>query len=268
MPKDPAWLSEKDTWVLSDTFVKFKNTCHPELGDELNGKKIVGIWVNHRGTLKAYKVQCLACDNVTEYFLSNNLKRRVYQKCKLCYNTKESTAWFRENYDAKSAHALEALYAKRYDCRTMQEDRKNRNFEPSWYSDYKDFAKYVSSLENFDKWPKYKLNRIDNEKGYLKGNLDFVTNRINTANYTGAKKIRFKDKVYFRPEFIQWAVGIENYRTVFNFIFTRVDKRGYKLATALYELFTYRDDYPDRETKARYDAWYKENFLSTETSNA
>lgn len=60
---------------------------------------------------------------------------------------------------------------------------------PAWVADRVEFLRYLVGLDGWDK-PELQLDRIDNQQGYVPGNLRFVTRSINMSN---KRKIKARD---------------------------------------------------------------------------
>lgn len=70
------------------------------------------------------------------------------------------------------------------------------------------YIKYVSSLPDFD--IALQIDRIDNNKGYVRGNLRFVTPAINSKNLECSVKVSYKGETYHWIDFVEkfCSVGI------------------------------------------------------------
>lgn len=65
---------------------------------------------------------------------------------------------------------------------------------PAWITDRVEFLRYLVTLDGWDN-PKLQLDREDNERGYVPGNLRFVTRSVNMSN---KRKITAREVVELR----------------------------------------------------------------------
>ncbi|RTL05262.1 hypothetical protein EKK58_08365 [Candidatus Dependentiae bacterium] len=69
------------------------------------------------------------------------------------------------------------------------------------FKDVRVFAKYVSELEGYFKGAH--LDRIDNDRGYERGNLRWVTSSQNNRNRRGLREIIFRDRKMCLQDFCE-----------------------------------------------------------------
>ena len=81
----PKWLKDKDKWTLSDTFVDRSRNgkLYPIVGQTVGDRVVIGVWVNDRDTLKAYKTECI-CGHIDEYIERKSFKGGDSKRCKDC----------------------------------------------------------------------------------------------------------------------------------------------------------------------------------------
>ena len=224
---------------------------YPKVGEAICGKQILAAWVNKTGFLKGYKVQCGNCGEVSEFVHSHHLRFGNSTTCKHCYNAELSTVWFKQNYDTKTAKNLITLYRRKHEY-------QGHEFYEPWRENYKAFANYIASLENFDKWPEYEMDRIDNTKGYEPGNIRFATSRDNTNNRSITKYVEFNGIKCPRAEFIRLITG-EDCTKIYAFISSRTDGDGARpLNQVLKELkdSVRKDLWPSEQMHQYYLNWY------------
>lgn len=203
----PKWLKDKDSWTLSSTFLTGPTkTPQPQVGDTFGPLKIIGAWVNRNRILKAYQVQC-NCGTIMQYVLVNNLKYGNSSKCRNCSTrVLDGTRVFKEKYPLEIAEKLIMLHKKSYDRRQFE---NGPTFYEPWKSDYIAFAEYILALPNFDRYPEYDTDRIDNTKGYVPGNIRFVPRKTNARNKVNSRFCIHEGKSITRMDLIEKILGPE-----------------------------------------------------------
>lgn len=249
-------MPDLSQYNLSDSFRGA--VSYPKVGETIRGKLILAVWVNKYNSLIGYKIKCGKCSKISEFVNAGKLKTRALDTCQYCFQAQPSTIWFKQNYDEKTAKKLRSLYGKK------GKERTGPKLYESWETDYKAFAEYITSLPNFDKWPKYQLDRIDNDNMcYEPGNIRFVTPRDNTNNRSITKFVEFKRTKYPLADFIRLIVG-KDCIEIYSFIKTRIFIRPRPLNQALKEL---KDSnrfsiWPSKEMRQYYLNWYNTNIIN------
>lgn len=210
---EPKWLKDKDSWVLSESFVqKPCKAPHPKVGDQISSWLILGVWVNSHGTLKAFRVQCKGCGSVIECIPYQSLKSGNSTQCKDCANKErnqakvlDSTRYFNETYGEERGRKLTRLYGKRFEH--PRHGKPGPKFYGPWKTDYKAFAKYLVALPDFDQWPELSLDRIGTNGAYEPGNLRFTTIDEQMSNRTSTHFIEFNGAEVPLADFVKLVLG-------------------------------------------------------------
>ena len=71
---------------------------------------------------------------------------------------------------------------------------------PEWLADRIAFYRYAITLPGWDD-PELDIDRIDNNGGYVPGNLRLVPRQANTVNKRNSVRIEFNGAIYSLPEF-------------------------------------------------------------------
>lgn len=130
-------------------------------------------------------LRCLCCGKTFKVDLQNAL--RIQQKC-CCIQCSKNL-----EKDLECFHEKHPLYSRWLSMRqrcynsnnTNAKNYKDRGIEIEPYlQDFKQYVSYVSSLPNYIENPSkyYQLDRIDNSRGYYRGNLRWVDLSIQSVN--------------------------------------------------------------------------------------
>lgn len=249
------------TLTLTDNFIEANNTLihfPAKVGERIGDWTILGFWTNENKYLKSVKVQC-KCGHVENHINVQSLKISTSTKCAFCAKQRsEANIWFTKTYGIIKGNSLRKLYLKKRDTRIFP---NSETFDKRWLADYKRFAEYIAQLENFDKYPEYHADRIDNSRGYIEGNIQFVTRQVNSNNRIDTVSILFKNIEYSAADFIRLIIGTNN-NDIYQFIIGRVTHR--KTCTidkALKELkYSNRSNlWPSKEIRDYFLNWYATN---------
>ena len=218
---NPQWLEEKTNWILANKFLfpAAVNGEPPKIGDRKGKFTIVGAWVNKRGYLKAYKVLC-DCGNSVEYIKVNNIKNGHSTQCTTCKineQSSESTKYFRAHYCQKDSKVLSVLYQRK--SKDVRKFKNGPTFYEEWLIDYKAFAEYWITLPQ---WTEFRdqivsfghpdhltPDRIDTSRGYVPGNIRFVTMKQQARNKTNTLFMLFQNEIISLMDFIELLLGPE-----------------------------------------------------------
>ena len=165
----------------------------PKVGETIGCFTILAIWIDENKYAKYYKAQC-SCGNVREFVPVNYFKGDPPIRCTKCKG--------KDRPDVLKFKNVKNLYGEKRTKRLAQlkhnaiNRAKERKVE--FYKQWKElelFAKYLSTLDNFNKFNdnfSYELDRIDNSKGYIPGNIRIVTYSKNNYNKEKAPRIIWK----------------------------------------------------------------------------
>jgi hypothetical protein len=137
----------------------------------------------------------MRCSCGWEGFVSRgNVKQGRTTRCDRCAKRKAvETRWEQKGYYAVCPdrnhrdRLLDRISAIIIRCTNPQSavypDYGGRGItvHPAWIADRVEFLRYLVGLDGWDK-PELQLDRIDNNSGYVPGNLRFVTRSANMAN--------------------------------------------------------------------------------------
>ncbi len=242
--------------ALSDTFVS--RADYPIVGTVIGSLTIIGAWVNSRQTIIGYKLQC-SCSEIINFTRVDAFLNRGMKKCTFCSKYRNPIhKYFNDTYGYKDGEKLRKLYWKRTTILPIE----GPSFDEHWKTNYKAFAEHIVNLLNFDKWPIYQLDRIDFTKGYIHGNLRFISQTNNNNNRSITRFVEFKDGLYPRAEFIRIITGGLNDDKLYYFIADRIHGNNPKpIDHVLKELYESerKDLWPSDEVKVYFQNWYKEN---------
>lgn len=165
----------------------------PSIGDRKGTLTVTGYFIGGRGGLEALIVKCDCLDQ--EYRIQPNpFKGGRTSRCSVCGHAAASVSKTRTHgYGAECpdvAHRSRLLARITGIIRRCR-DPKNTQFhhyggrgidvyEP-WVEDKRQFLRYLVTLDNWDV-PEFELDRINNEQGYVPGNLRFVSRSENLRN--------------------------------------------------------------------------------------
>lgn len=204
-------VSAKD--FFNNNFIKEEDPIYVQSGKRLRKTRIV-------------RLKCLNCGKEFTADLYNAL--RIQQKCCSVKCSMQLT----ENFPG--GNEKHPLYSRWLSMRQRCNNVNSTNYknygergitiEP-FFNDFKNYVDYVSSLPNYIENPpqRYQLDRIDNTKGYIRGNLRWVDYSIQAVNkrppYDGGKyskhcgisfnicknrwvaRLKFKDKTIYSRTF-------------------------------------------------------------------
>ncbi len=249
---------------------------YPKVDEIVCGKLVLAAWVNKNNALKGYRLRCGTCGNISEYVDASNLKRGTSSTCGLCYRneikeskeTKElSKLWFYETYGTVNGEKLRRIYSKRKQHSTSPIFPDGIPFYDPWKIDYKGFAEYIVLLHNFNMWPEYDLDRIDTRRGYMPGNLHFVSHQDNTNNTIRTRYIKFNKVIYSLPNFIRLICG-QNTGYVYSFIKTRISNENIDINPVLKHLYCHEvARIQDVESRDHFINWYDTNITNEDTAH-
>lgn len=168
--------------------------------------------------------------------------------------------YFYDTYSVKDGNTLWALYDKRYEEHTSTSFPDGIPFEEAWKTNYKAFAEYIVALLDFDKWLQYQLDRIDNNKGYIEGNLRFVLPKVNARNKPRIRTLVFKDIEYYYADFVKLVTGVEHCKSVYRFLQHRIVPKTYTINQTLRALYNDRTIWPNESTEKHFCDWYESQF--------
>ena len=211
----PKWLKDKDKWTLSDTFKQGinANSNHPKVGKKIGQRKIIGVWVGPTGYLKAYQTRC-DCGRIDEYVLVRSLKAEFGLRCIDC-GPIETGLTILENRVHPNIKYLYEIYGDDVDIAKdlwghmiyrVSTDKYKRfkiKVHPSWYN-FETFLKYIICLEDYDN-KDLTMDRIDTYKGYVPGNIRFITETQNKRNARSNIQIKKGDELISLQNFIDTA---------------------------------------------------------------
>jgi len=167
----------------------------PKLGAKFGNLKVVGFWIGKKGGLSAVQVKC-TCDNPSDPWpvMFSTLRAGGAKNCPNCSVKNRSTKnrarngfdliCPREDHRKRLLSRIDASIAR---CHNPDhpsfEDYGGRGITVSkeWREDRGKYLEYLMTLPGWDQ-PKLHLDRINNDRGYTKGNLRFVSASKNMFN--------------------------------------------------------------------------------------
>lgn len=248
--------------TLSTSYIEGANIqkrLNAVVGQRIGEWTVLGFWVNENNLLKAVKVQC-TCGTIDEYKNSNALKDGTSFRCKICSNGHPAHYELHQIYGKTLGEKIWRLWNDRYRTTKRNDPDKRKHLHQNWM-DHVEFAKYITSVPNFDKWPKYNLDRIDNnmEYGYQPGNVRFVPPKDNVRNKSEILKITYRGKEYTFTEFLETITGVSIPGKIYGFMRNRIFKGKRTTVQALNELYNQRNKeypWPSIEVKNYFINWY------------
>lgn len=255
-------MQEYQNCILSKYFIEGKNTrIHftTKVGDKIGDWTILGFWVNENNLLKAVKVQC-TCGTIDEYKSPNALKDKTSIRCKNCSNGHPSHFELHRIYGKTIGEKIWRLWNGRYRATKLGEPDIRKRLHPDWMN-AKTFAEYIVNVPNFDKWPEYKLDRIDNDLpyGYQPGTIRFTSCKENIRNKSGIRKISYKGRKYIFTEFLELITGTSGIGRIYYFMYNRIIRSTYTVVQALNALYNQQNHkypWPSIEVKDHFLNWY------------
>lgn len=262
-------------WVLSDNFSvsgKMKTPFPAKVGENIGEWTILGFWTDVRKTLQAVKVQC-SCGTINEFCNVSSLKNGISTKCYSCarqnttmlHHTKIAHSWLISTYGQRDGEKLYSLWRRRFKISQNSTTPINKRLHRDWH-DYKAFAAYIIQLDDFDMWPIYQFDRIDNELefGYQRDNVRFVSQRTNVQNHPRVLKLIYKETEFALADFVVHITGGSSASSISGFIKSRIVEREYTVLQCLNELYLYRNSstlWPSLAVKEFFLNWYGEQLL-------
>lgn len=229
--------------------------------------------MNDHGYLKAYKVQC-RCGKIFEYKNVSAIKAGTSTQCISCalrdqtnrngissYN--EVLKYFYDKYGTIIGNKLWSIYGKRHEKQITPYFPNGIPFDENWKTDYIDFANHIVSLENFDKYPEFTTNRIDNHLGYIKDNIEFVSKVDNSNNRDVTRFIEFNGIKYPFADFIRLITGSNTQKEIsapYKFVALRYYVKKFTVNQALRALYDEHKIWESKETENYYCRWYEKHF--------
>lgn len=265
-------MQEYKDCTLLNKFIEGKNTRTPFLahtGEKIGEWTILGFWVNGNNLLKAVKVQC-SCGAIDEYKSPHALKDGTSTKCRNCSNGHPSHYELHEIYGEATGEKLWRLWNGRFRATKLGEPDIRKRLHNDWM-DAKTFAAYIINVPEFDKWPEYKLDRIDNDLpyGYQPGNIRFTSCKENIRNKTGIRKVSYRGREYIFTEFLELITGTGGTNSLYHFMYNRIIRSTYTVVQALNELYARQNHkYPwtSTEVKDHFLNWYRAQ-VNQQTAN-
>lgn len=245
-------------WTLANNFENIGNT---KVGDTLGKWTILGFWVDHNKLLKFVKVQC-SCSFIDNFCNPNILKPKISNKCPTCSNSvnNDERLWLIEHYGIQIGNKLWRIWSQRAKHTISRTVTERRRLHPDWL-DIKVFAAYVVQLDNFDLWPTYEFNRINNDQsyGYAPGNVNFVSHKDNMRNKNNTMYINYRKQKYAFANFVELITGSSKAHKIYSFIYRRIRNRNMSIIQALNDLYARRNlsyFWPSLAVKEYFLSWY------------
>lgn len=177
-------------------------------------------------------------------------------------NTKESAhEWLKEHYGLINGEKIWKLWHRRArDTITKNQLDIRKRIHPDW-QDYKAFAAYIIRLDNFDLWPIYQFDRIDDtlSYGYCPGNIRFIPMKENVRNASHIKRIKYLDKEYLLTEFVEEISGITGRTSVYTFVYNCIFIGNCTVIHTMNKLYERRNKvsfWPSLAVKEYFLTWY------------
>lgn len=153
---------------------------------------------------KSYWYILVKCNHTESWILKDNLFKGKSRGCKDCRGDKL------RKYQIAESDTRKLIMSRWGAMRSRCLNPSNRAYK--WYGargitlsphfeNFEYFFNYVKSLPNFNS--DLQIDRIDNNNGYIEGNLRFVDSRTNQFNKRGIKIVIFQGKEIYFYEFYE-----------------------------------------------------------------
>lgn len=187
----PSLLGRDEVRVLGDTSAKWDFV--PE-GTRFGELTVLGFafYISDGGRSYGWTPYCQCSCGWEGCVLKDNLKSGKSTRCDACAKRAASDKrWWKyksampdDSHRERLLNRLSAIITRctSKSCRVyMAYGGRGIGVYDGWRKDRAEFLRYVQTLPNWDV-PEYELDRIDNDKGYLPGNIRFVSRSENLCN--------------------------------------------------------------------------------------
>lgn len=214
--------------------------------------------VRQHGKLKGKRrdnlvARCLCTKCGREYNVSkDNLVRGLVTQCKLCNVKQGHETSLKKLWGGILPDELDRYLKTRWDAiKDRTEDPTNKHYNryggrgirlSDEFQDPRIFVAYVKSLPNAEHAKDLQLDRIDNNKGYERGNLRWVTSRVNCNNRDMTIKISYKGKEIPISDFVRDYTDL-------SYAYVRTLVREGKTAAEIIELAKTMPNIEDRKKR-------------------
>lgn len=175
--------------------------------------------VRQHGKLKGKKrndiyVRCLCTKCGREYMANkNNLLRGLVTQCKRCNVKQGHETRLRNIWGGVLPDSMDRYLKGRWDAiKSRTEDPTHRSYGryggrgiklSEEFQDPRVFVSYVRSLPDAERAKELQIDRIDNSKGYERGNLRWVTPSVNSNNRDVTVKVTYDGEKMPLADFIR-----------------------------------------------------------------
>jgi hypothetical protein len=171
----------------------------PSPGDRFGRWTVLGVEFSEGLGLRGIKCRC-EC-GLYDVVWFGNLRKGSSTQCRACARATaaetRTTEWARHIPDPKLRRMWQGRLSAAIARCEHPDNSQYRNYggrgirmHPEWVRDRASFAAYVVTLDGWDN-PKLELDRVNNDQGYLPGNLRMATRSQqarNTRCYAGGKE--------------------------------------------------------------------------------
>ena len=191
-PVDPRSRNiVRGEWRPSEKFSAQRKHALPGIRERFGELTVTGYKVGVRGGVEQVVVQC-SCGGKEHLANVHNLRNGRSSRCNIC--TKKSSGYWRKKYygyadivpdEAHRVRLLNRISAIITRCKpgTGHKNYGGRGIHvaENWLKDRRAFLRHLTTLDGWDS-PLLEIDRIDNEKAYMEGNLRFSTRSENMRN--------------------------------------------------------------------------------------